>query len=322
MVDKHQSVCVLVVTYNRKEYLFKLLRELEKQTYRINKIVIFDNYSNDGTGQQLLDEGYTNTISLCELSQVVRNKIEILYYRNNENTGGSGGFHDGMAIAAKQNCDYIWTMDDDVLPAKNCLEILMSHISYNVRICIPSRTDDNFQDYAITDVNMSNPFKYNIHLRKSRVYNKDILGDSIEIKDMPFEGPLIASSLVNEIGLPKKDLFIIFDDTEYAYRASKVTKLLYVKTAVLHKQIQPGTVQSGLMGWKEYYGYRNQYWFDVTYGKNVFVQKIRPLLSFLELSFRAVVKRRWVNVKILKKAYHDGTKGILGKRVDPAQKLF
>lgn len=322
MADKQQSICVLVVTYNRKEYLFKLLKELERQTYRVNKIVIFDNYSSDGTEQLLLDEGYTNTISLCELSRVMRNDIEFLYYRNDENTGGSGGFHDGIEIAVRQNCDYIWAMDDDVLPEKDCLEKLLSHTSKKVRICIPSRTDENFQDYAITDVNMSNPFKYNIHLRKSRVYNEDIPGDSIEIKDMPFEGPLIATSLVKEIGFPKKDLFIIFDDTEYAHRAARVTKLLYVKKAILHKQIIPGATYRGIMGWKEYYGYRNQYWFDVTYGKNIFVKKIRPILSFLELSFRAVVKRRWINVKILKKAYHDGTKGILGKRIDPAQKIY
>ena len=47
-----KSVCALVVTYNRKAYLFKLIVEgLLKQTYPIEKIIIFDNNSTDGTEQ-------------------------------------------------------------------------------------------------------------------------------------------------------------------------------------------------------------------------------------------------------------------------------
>ena len=75
------------------------------------------------------------------------------------------------------------------------------------------------------------------------------------------------------------------------------------------------------MGWKEYYGYRNQYWFDRTYGENIFVKKLRPLFNHLDLCFRAIVKRRWSNLKVFRAAYYDGTHNILGKRVNPGKEF-
>lgn len=313
-----KTVCVLVVTYNRKEYLMKLIVEgLLKQTYPINKIVIFDNSSTDGTEQMLqsagIIEGYLNE----NVSEYADKHQKILYYKNNENEGGSGGFHKGIKMVSEIGCDLIWTMDDDVLPDPRCLERLIANISKRTRICVPCRTDDKFLDYAIVNVNMSNPFLYSVSARKKAVCSKKIDKDIIRVKDMPFEGPLIDSSLVKEIGLPKKELFIIFDDSEYAYRASKVTEILYVKNAILHKQIIPSKNHSRLMGWKEYYGYRNQYWFDRTYGENVFVKYLRPILNHVDLCLRTIVRRKWSNFTVLNKAYHDGTRGILGKTVDP-----
>ena len=313
-----KTVCALIVTYNRKEYLRKLLIEgLLKQTYPIKKILIFDNSSTDGTEQMLKSAGIVDGYVNENASACAYDAPKVLYYRNQENEGGSGGFHTGIEMASELRCDLIWTMDDDVLPDPNCLERLVANISERARICVPCRTDERYLDYAVVNVNMSNPFLYSISARKKAVPSHNIHENSIPIKDMPFEGPLIDSSLVNEIGLPKKELFIIFDDSEYAYRASKVTEILYIKDAVLHKQIIPSKDHSRLMGWKEYYGYRNQYWFDCTYGENVFVKYLRPILNHMDLCLRAIVRRKWSNFTVLNKAYHDGTREILGKTVDP-----
>ncbi len=313
-----KTVCALVVTYNRKEYLLKLIAEgLMKQTYPIEKIIIFDNNSTDGTEQELKSAGIIDCYIDVNSNDFKDTRQKILYYRNSENEGGSGGFHKGIRMASETGCDLIWTMDDDVLPDLSCLEKLVANMSEHTRICVPCRTDDRYTDNAIVNVNMSNPFLYNIKLRKKRVPSNNIDGNSIRVKDMPFEGPLIDKSLVDEIGLPKKELFILFDDSEYAYRASEVTDILYIKNAVLHKQIIPSENNLRQMGWKQYYSYRNQYWFDRTYGKNIFVKYLRPILNHIDLCLRAIVKRKWSNFTVLNKAYHDGTRGIMGKTVDP-----
>ena len=101
-------------------------------------------------------------------------------------------------------------MDDDVFPDEHCLEKMISHISKDTKICIPSCTDVHYQDYAITEFNMSNPFLYKIESRKTKIYNDSIKGETINAVDMPFEGPLIENSLIAEIGLPKKRIFYNF----------------------------------------------------------------------------------------------------------------
>lgn len=315
-----KRVCTLVVTYNRKQYLVNLLEALQRQSYHIDTILIFDNASTDGTFDMLVEEKYVEQkYDYISLSEIRKNSTKILYYRNNENTGGSGGFHDGIELAMKQNCDCIWTMDDDVLPDDLCLEKMIKYLTNESRLCIPSRSDDRYMDYAVTKVDMSNPIKYNVKMRKTVVPTSDIHSDYIEVKDMAFEGPLFDISLVKEIGLPQKDFFILFDDSEYAYRASKVTNLRFVKGAILHKQLIPQEVEGEFLNWKSYYGFRNQYWFDRTYGESIFVKKIRPALHYLDILTRIVLKRKWDNIKILNHAYYDGTHGIMGKPVPPSK---
>ena len=43
------------------------------------------------------------------------------------NTGGAGGFHDGLAWAVERGADLVWLMDDDGLPDPDCLGRLLEH---------------------------------------------------------------------------------------------------------------------------------------------------------------------------------------------------
>lgn len=318
----HCTVCALVVTYNRSEYLNVLLDGLFGQTHRLDKLVIFDNCSTDDT-QSLLSLRGLIAFPLADggRSVLLHGGIEVHCIRNAVNSGGSGGFHDGLDYALKLGCSYVWAMDDDVVPDTDCLLKLISQMTDGRRICIPNRTGNGFVDNAITEVNMSNPFRYSVGMRKTAISADDLSDEVTLVKDMPFEGPLIDVSLIKEIGLPNSELFIIFDDTEYCHRALKKTTVGFVRSAHLRKQIVPKAEHGRLMGWKDYYGYRNQYWFDATYGCNVFVQKIRPVLSVCDLILRAIMRRKWSNIRVLKRAYADGTSGLLGKRVNPGESM-
>ena len=311
------KVCAVVVTYNRKEYLRKLLDNLLIQTFSLAAILIYDNNSKDGTSHMLLDAGLIDNDSFMKLHQKKVRQIDVMYYRSDVNEGGSGGFYGGMKIASSMGFDYLWCMDDDVWPEKNCLEELLCHMSPQTMICQPCRTDQNFMDCAIIDINMRNPFCYTTTMRSTIVYSDEIRTNTIQIKTMPFEGPLIDNNLVKKIGLPKKELFILFDDTDYAMRAQKKTKILYCKNAILHRQIIQTKNNSNLMGWRQYYEYRNQIWFDRTYGENFAVRKIRPILLVLDLFLRALVRRRPSDFRVISKAYSDGVHERFGIRVKP-----
>lgn len=318
-MKEKDSVCALIVTYNRKDYLLECIKCLTEQTIKPDKILIFDNHSSDGTFELLLDNNFIND----NKEQIFRNiykGIEIIYYYNSFNGGGSYGFSKGIELAKKESCKYIWTMDDDVKPELNCLSILLKALK-TYRICIPNRTDHNYRDKAIIYLNMKNPFKYSIKARQKVIFSDEITNDIVNVVNMPFEGPIFESNLIDEVGLPNKDLFIIFDDTDFAYRISKITNIVFVKNAILHKQIVPKKEKERVMNWKNYYGLRNQYWFDIKYGNNIIVKKLRPWLSRNDQLVRAILKRKWSNIKIIRAAYYDGTHGILGKTVEPGKEF-
>lgn len=314
-----RKVCALIVTYNRCLYLEKLVKAILHQTVRLHDVVIYDNHGSDGTQQMLSVLGLIpHVLGDGESSEITKNGINIHCLRAEENTGGSGGFHNGMRFATKLNDDYVWVMDDDVLPDDNCLGKLLEYITPQCRICIPNRTTKpDFIDNCIINVNMSNPLLYDINVRKTRIPANRLRHNVIDVRDMPFEGPLIASSLIKEVGFPNQKLFIIFDDSDYCTRALRYTKVGFVRSAHLLKQIIPRTDHKRLMGWKDYYGLRNQYWFDRTYGTNALVKILRPFLSRCDLTLRAIVRRKWSNIRVISRAYRDGTHDRLGRTVEP-----
>lgn len=310
-----ENVCVVLVTFNRKELLIKLLDGLFKQTKKVSSIVIVDNHSTDGTAEELIKRGIIekSVEGRCEVS--LYNDTKIHYYKNSENTGGSGGFKKAFELTCEIECDYIWTMDDDVLPESDCLENLLKNIDDDYGVCIPNRTTGEFKDQVVISFNWKNPFK-SVH--KKTLKQIDDIKENTEVFDFPFEGPLFKKEIVNQVGVPNADYFIFFDDSDYALRCLKHTKILFVLDAHLHKQIIP---QAGNVNynWREYYYARNEIVFDRKYNKNVFVALIRPYITIAKRVLKYTLKRNPTALKYSKKAFKDGKNKNLGKTVNPGE---
>jgi len=111
------KICAVVVTFNRKQLLVRSLNSIISQRNAVlNKIIIIDNASTDGT-----------EIYLHEKGMFVNNNIEIEYVRLQSNLGGAGGFNKGLSIAFDQQYDYCWVMDDDGYPDENCLHQMLKY---------------------------------------------------------------------------------------------------------------------------------------------------------------------------------------------------
>ena len=54
------------------------------------------------------------------------------------------------------------------------------------------------------------------------------LNNITRIYDMPFEGPIINSKIIDKIGYPNKDFFIIGDDTDYSIRINEYAPIYLV----------------------------------------------------------------------------------------------
>lgn len=316
MINTNKRVCAVIVTYNRKEYLVKLLTGLFNQSYKLDGILIIDNNSTDGTETELSKFGFINeNVEYNILYENLVNGSKCYYMKKDENDGGAGGFHKAFEISMGLDYEFIWVMDDDVYPEERCLEHLLDNINEDTKVCVPNRSDDKYKDVAITGYDLSNPFKY--YTKRKIKYNEFNNKKVISITDMPFEGPLFSIDIIKKVGLPKKEFFIFCDDTEYALRAKKHTNISFVTYATLHKMIIPK--KEKIMNWRAYYAYRNAIVIDRLYGENIFVRYLSPIFLWIEYILKAILQLKTKNVKIITKAFLDGYLLRLGKRVKPGE---
>lgn len=265
-----EKITAVVVTYNRIELLKRNIAALRNQSHRLDWIIVIDNHSTDGTAEWL-----DKQVSLTAIHQ--------------ENTGGAGGFWRGIKEAYERGYDWIWCMDDDVFPREDCLEHLLKYRHESIGIFCPRRIMNGMPFVTESKfINLTNPLHYTFDYPLSREDIDD--NDIIDIEGMSFEGPLINRSVVKNIGLPNKDLFILYDDADYSYRAILAGyRIAYVKNSVMDKYSFKSNISENEMKknnkWKIAYHIRNSAYFCHKYGKNVLVREIGALPFVLKMYF-------------------------------------
>ena len=94
MENKKEKIAAVVVTYNRKELLKECLDALLAQTHPLDSIILIDNASTDGTPEFLKEKGFLDN-------------PKIDYVRLSENSGGAGGFYEGMKRGYEKGFDWV-----------------------------------------------------------------------------------------------------------------------------------------------------------------------------------------------------------------------
>ncbi|KRM20128.1 glycosyltransferase [Ligilactobacillus hayakitensis DSM 18933 = JCM 14209] len=316
---RQKSVVALIVTYNRKKLLINVIENLLNQNYNLDGILVFDNNSNDGTEKLLLKEKYIDQYQKEKITSKRLGELDFYYYKNGENLGGAGGFSKGVEIISQMQYDYVWIMDDDVLPEKNCLKVMLDTMEkYNVHAAIPNRNSENFKDCPVVDLDMKSFSKYFINDRKKRV-ELPLSKDVYFVKTMAFEGPLVDMNIIRKIGYPNSEYFILFDDTDYAQRILQFTNIAYCVDAHLYRQLPfiTSKEKNKKFGWKEYYAIRNNILFNKKYGENFVVKYISSQMIVLYMLQRAVRNLNIKDVLLVLKASIHGNLGITGKKVQP-----
>ncbi|MFR0550576.1 glycosyltransferase [Limosilactobacillus reuteri subsp. suis] len=320
---KDKKILVVIITYNRCKTLKLTLDAISHQSVPVNGILVFDNNSNDSTISFLKNSNFLKKSQIKENELIINyEKTGVkYYYRNDSNIGGAGGFSRAIKIAQKLDYDYLWLMDDDVIPEKQCLEKLKNAIeNNNVDVAIPNRSDDNFKDRAVIDFDLESVQKCFTGQRKKSFYGP--FGKKYYfVKDMPFEGPLMKMELSRKVGLPNPGYFIEYDDSDYAQRIQRFSKIIFVANTVLHRQLAKPGDQNKKMGpynWRTYYTIRNNMVFDRKYGTSWGARNLSPTLLMAHLVVLAYRRGHLKNnLPIILKAWHDALFNKMGKRVSP-----
>lgn len=214
-------IMAVVVTYNRKQMLLECIQAILEQSYPVEKLIVIDNASTDGTESYLAENG------------VLDNAV-VDYHKLSFNSGGAGGFYSGLEIAKKQNANWIWIMDDDTIPNKDSLRHL---IEGTIQIpnasffasCVKGENNEPMNVPIINKSNEENGYPY---------WYKHLENGMVSIATATFVSILINADAVAKCGLPCKDYFIWGDDTEYTRRLIKNYGLAFLvgKSWVCHKR--------------------------------------------------------------------------------------
>lgn len=202
------NINAVIVTYNRKVLLKRCLDAVINQSYSVQKIFVIDNASTDGSKEYLINSGFHLD---CETKNPNTITGKIIYHKLKENLGGAGGFNEGIKKASP-GVDYVWIMDDDGYPTESCLENLLNckdKSGYIMPISLCPGEKDRLTWFLR---------KRNKKFTRSYKELCDSFPERIMSHAVPFNGLLLDTSIVQTVGLPKKEMFIWGDDFEFQYR--------------------------------------------------------------------------------------------------------
>ncbi len=205
-----RRIVAVVVTFNRLPLLMGLVTRLS-EIPELDEVLIIDNASTDGTGTWLMDVPVTSrTLSL--------------------NTGGAGGFHEGLGWALERGADLVWLMDDDGLPGPGCLTALLEH--GDLDFWGPVVVDQGDPERLVFPIRLPGGTRTVRRMVDVRAAAADgVIADVV----IPFNGVLVTRDLVARIGLPRAEFFIWGDDVEYLWRAAESgARTATVVDAVIH----------------------------------------------------------------------------------------
>ncbi|WP_119300671.1 glycosyltransferase family 2 protein [Dongia deserti] len=221
------SVFAVVLTFNRKELLRRCLDCIFTQSRACDRVVVIDNCSSDGTSQMLRDE-WAGRVEVHTLSR---------------NVGASGGFNVAIRVAYQAGADFVWLMDDDVLPDKDALAKLIEADQYladksveRAFVLSTAWTEDGrVTNVPKVDTRPSDRGYENWPLFLERRL--------VPVTRATFVSILLPRSTIAAYGLPLAPMFIWGEDSEYTLRITgKCPGFLVSESKVVHLRQVSGTV--------------------------------------------------------------------------------
>lgn len=209
-MERYQSIAAVVVSFNRLEYLKKIIFNLQNQTRLPDEIIVIF----QGDSQECLD-WLESQHGLSVVKQ--------------ENLGSAGGFTKGIEIGVQKGHDWVWVTDDDAVPELNSFEEMANCPYFDC-------TKTGLLSSVILDAN------HKVYMSPSpkdaNDWYKTVLEDKcVTISVCCWPGTLVASQAVIDFGLPVAEYFLFDEDIEFTSRiARNRDSYCVISSKVVHYQ--------------------------------------------------------------------------------------
>ena len=224
-------IWAVIVTRDRLALLEQCLAALRAQSRRPDRVLVVDNASSDGTREFL----------------AARDDVEVV--RLDENRGGAGGFHAGLARAHEAGAEWAWLLDDDTIPRPGALEALLRpEANALLRASVAVWKDGRLHPMNAPGLERER-IEPHVELAPQR---------ALPLRTATFVSLLVHRDAVERFGLPEARYFIWSDDIEYTARVTRGGggAILVPDSLVEHRTERPYTAVTST-GDRFYYHVRN-----------------------------------------------------------------
>jgi GT2 family glycosyltransferase len=291
------KICQIIVTLNRVDTLMTTLKCVNEQSVNADYVVVVNNGSTDETEDQL---------SNFDLFKIYSLHLE-------ENLGYGYGLSQGMKYALENfnDIDYFILMDDDSHPNKDLIKQLLEarKVVAKPGILCTLGSIDEIWNGPISIYKYPNKDKKLIS-NDPKIYSVD---------HVLVDGALIDRFIVDQIGTPREDVFMMCEDKEYSERIKKAGYSISVMAdehLMNRLHMGGGDRFSFRTRWRGYYHARNHMMILKEYFsiKSLVMYVIRQS-KYLIAALRA--EDRWDRIRLRLLGIYHGIRGNMGKTIDP-----
>ncbi|PNU18899.1 hypothetical protein C2E25_15150 [Geothermobacter hydrogeniphilus] len=293
------SVCVVVVNWNKKQDLLRLLTLLHRLDYSHFKIVVVDNASNDGS-PDAVREAFPSSVTLLETGS---------------NLGGTGGFNVGMDYGIQNEFDFLWLLDNDAIVETDSLKNLVSAALSSPEVGIVGSRILNAEDPSfLVKLGANIDWKYG-HVRSvmQNARDREMSARFLNVDYVPFCSALISRRCVLQTGPLDERFFLYWDDSDFCIRAGKAgfRTIVALSSRVYH----PSFTEKGRS--QNYYLVRNTFLFFAKHlqGLNFFTTISHVLSRFFKMAVFAKLTDDSQSYAVIKGGVFDFLYGRFGRIV-------
>ena len=283
MENQRNASTAIVVTRNRRKKLLTCVQALKRQSSPCDVLVI-DNDSTDGTR-----EAVTAVLVATDT-----------YLNTGANLGGAGGFARGIKEAVERGYEFIWIMDDDVVPASDALEKLLK----------ADAALGNGYGWLSSRCVMPDGSLCPMNLQRKTPFEKmpvaELAADVIPVRAQmaSFVSLFFRTGTVRRFGLPLAEFFIWSDDLEWTRRVSREVPCYAVPASTVTHDIAGSAASNVAVDTAEripryFYAFRNEFLVYRREGlRGLAYYFAKVALKFIRIVFRAR-GHRWLRLKTL-----------------------
>lgn len=210
MQEKHTpSVCILVLSWDRKDLAIQCAESLLKSDYPDFKVIVIDNGSIDGT-KEAVEEHFGG-------------RVEVL--RTPVNLGYSGGFNLGLSYAFEKHAfDYVMVINNDTEIAPDAVSALVKTAESDPKIAFVTGKvyDWKVRDMLQTCGKLEHPIRWNgAHVGRGEIDRGqyDRVEERVFIDDVYM---LVKKEIYDQIGGYSTEFHIQAEEYDWQARAKKL----------------------------------------------------------------------------------------------------